>query len=121
MISNGVWSSSNAKTLLDYASSKGYYLDFELGNGRIHVCFRKTVNSLEPENYRQARGNFISGDIIAADYKSLRSLLNSYPIYASSLLFGTSESASPGGMERIQLIMSLASKNSSMKFQLFPF
>uniref|UniRef100_A0A914EBV2 Uncharacterized protein n=1 Tax=Acrobeloides nanus TaxID=290746 RepID=A0A914EBV2_9BILA len=81
MISNGVWNSSNAKTLLDYASSKGYYLSFELRN--------------EPANYLQYRGEFIIGGIIAAAYKSLHSLLSSYPIYANGLLFGTSDSASP--------------------------
>lgn len=32
----GVWNSTNAKTLIDYFSARGYdNIDFELGNGRF--------------------------------------------------------------------------------------
>lgn len=35
-IHNSRWNSTNAKTLFDYASSKGYEMDWELGNGRFN-------------------------------------------------------------------------------------
>uniref|UniRef100_A0A914D766 Uncharacterized protein n=1 Tax=Acrobeloides nanus TaxID=290746 RepID=A0A914D766_9BILA len=66
------WDSTNAKELLDYTSSKGYDFDFELGNEQDIIQPRLTSQ----QNVQ--------------DYKDLRALLDSYPIYKNSLVMGPS-------------------------------
>uniref|UniRef100_A0A914E6A2 Heparanase n=1 Tax=Acrobeloides nanus TaxID=290746 RepID=A0A914E6A2_9BILA len=73
------WNSTNAKTLFDYASSKGYEMDWELGN--------------EPIGFTGVfKGLNLTGAQIAQDYADLKALLQTYDLYKNSLILGLSES-----------------------------
>ncbi|XP_072798535.1 heparanase [Vicugna pacos] len=55
------WNSSNAQVLLDYCSSKGYNISWELGN--------------EPNSFRKKAGIFIDGLQLGEDFIELHKLL----------------------------------------------
>nr|7RG8_A Chain A, Heparanase 50 kDa subunit [Homo sapiens]8E07_A Chain A, Heparanase 50 kDa subunit [Homo sapiens]8E08_A Chain A, Heparanase 50 kDa subunit [Homo sapiens] len=59
--SDGQWNSSNAQLLLDYCASKGYNIDWELGN--------------EPNSFRKKAGIFINGSQLGKDFIHLHKLL----------------------------------------------
>jgi hypothetical protein len=69
------WSSQNARKLLDFSSRLGYgNLAFELGN--------------EPNSLHHQLNFTLPGWWLGNDFKRLRRLLDSYPLYANSTLVG---------------------------------
>lgn len=67
------WSDLNAKEILNYSSSYGYKVDWQLGN--------------EPNSFPHTFNVSISPEQLARDFKKLRHLLNEYG-YMDSLLVG---------------------------------
>lgn len=85
------WDSTNAKELLDYASSKGYDFDFELGNGRESL--KNSLLLILEQDIIKPR---LTSEQNVQDYKDLRALLDSYPIYKNSLVMGPSTGGASG-------------------------
>nr|XP_003469452.1 heparanase [Cavia porcellus] len=67
------WDSSNAQLLLDYCSSKGYDISWELGN--------------EPNNFRKKAGIFIDGWQLGKDFVALHKLLQN-STFKNAKLYG---------------------------------
>ncbi|KFO38385.1 heparanase [Fukomys damarensis] len=67
------WDSSNAQLLLDYCSSKGYNISWELGN--------------EPNSFRKKAGIFIDGLQLGKDFIELHKLLQNSS-FKNSKLYG---------------------------------
>uniref|UniRef100_A0A1B6L5Y3 Uncharacterized protein n=1 Tax=Graphocephala atropunctata TaxID=36148 RepID=A0A1B6L5Y3_9HEMI len=68
------WNSSNAKSLIDFSASKGYQVDWQLGN--------------EPNAFQHNFNVTLSPSQLAEDFSALRHLLNSYPTYHKALVVG---------------------------------
>lgn len=84
------WNSTNAEKLLNYASGKGYDMDWELGNGRTTYALDEFV-SLEPDGFPGIFYNLsLTGAQLAQDYKDLRVLLDANKLYRNSILIGPS-------------------------------
>ncbi|XP_036133243.1 heparanase [Molossus molossus] len=67
------WNSSNAQLLLDYCSSKGYNISWELGN--------------EPNSFQKKAGIFIDGLQLGEDFIKLHKLLGK-SIFKNAKLYG---------------------------------
>ncbi|KAK6633333.1 hypothetical protein RUM44_003935 [Polyplax serrata] len=68
------WNSSNAKSIIKYSQSKGFAMDFQLGN--------------EPNSFIHVFNELIRPDQLAEDYKQLRKIMNSSTLYSTSKLIG---------------------------------
>ncbi|KAB0798971.1 hypothetical protein PPYR_06851 [Photinus pyralis] len=68
------WDPSNAEELIKYSAKRNYSLDWELGN--------------EPNLYPKHFNYTPKPEQMAEDFSTCRNLLNSYPIYNTSLLVG---------------------------------
>lgn len=68
------WNSSNAKSIIKYSQSKGFAMDFQLGN--------------EPNSFIHVFNELIQPDQLAEDYKQLRKIMNSSTLYSTSKLIG---------------------------------
>lgn len=69
-----LWNSSNAELLLDFSFAYQYHIDWQLGN--------------EPNAYKKSFGIEVTPDVLAKDFNSLKTLLQQYKLYNSSLLIG---------------------------------
>ncbi|CAG5116818.1 unnamed protein product [Candidula unifasciata] len=70
-----LWDPSNAELLLNYSSERGIKIPyFQLGN--------------EPNSYRHNFNLTVSPQILAEDYRILKSLISKYPLYNTSRLYG---------------------------------
>ncbi|KAL1132763.1 hypothetical protein AAG570_010715 [Ranatra chinensis] len=71
---NDTWDSSNAENLLDYSFAHHYNVDWQLGN--------------EPNVFKNTFGVEVSPTSLAADFGTLRHLLQQYSYYNTSLVVG---------------------------------
>jgi hypothetical protein len=85
------WNSTNAQEFINYASSKGYEMDFELGNGNFRSKILDVhVEILEPDLYFKQVNFSLSSQQLADGYNLLRNILNNNSLYKKSLLIGPS-------------------------------
>ncbi|KAH9512228.1 hypothetical protein Btru_041187 [Bulinus truncatus] len=72
---NNRWDPRNAKLLLDYSTANNISVSaFQLGN--------------EPNSYKHKHNKTIDPSVLVSDFASLRNLLNKYPRFKSSGLYG---------------------------------
>ncbi|KAG8248074.1 hypothetical protein J6590_048393 [Homalodisca vitripennis] len=83
------WDSSNAKSLLDFSASKGYKVDWQLGN--------------EPNAFQHNFNETVSPFQLAKDFITLRNLLNSYPKYQKALVVGPDVTSPHSSLQEVTM------------------
>ncbi|XP_078127872.1 heparanase isoform X2 [Sander vitreus] len=68
------WNSSNARSLLQYCESRGYRINWELGN--------------EPNSYEKKAGIRVDGHQLGKDFTRLREMMSQSKLYRGAGLFG---------------------------------
>ncbi|XP_031143738.2 heparanase [Sander lucioperca] len=68
------WNSSNARSLLQYCESRGYRINWELGN--------------EPNSYEKKAGIRVDGHQLGKDFTRLREMMSQSKLYHGAGLFG---------------------------------
>ncbi|KAK5851491.1 hypothetical protein PBY51_023038 [Eleginops maclovinus] len=69
-----IWNSSNARSLLQYCESRGYQMDWELGN--------------EPNSYEKKAGVRVDGNQLGEDFSRLREMMSQSKLYQHAGLYG---------------------------------
>lgn len=89
---DGSWNVDNARELIAFSHSKGYDIDWQLGNGNYLFKHHKETNyllmSLEPDAFKHVFNYAVNASQLAKDFAILRQLLNTFPRYKNSVLVG---------------------------------
>ncbi|KAK5900260.1 hypothetical protein CgunFtcFv8_025231 [Champsocephalus gunnari] len=72
--SENIWNGSNARSLLQYCESRGYQMDWELGN--------------EPNSYQKKAGVRVDGFQLGKDFAHLREMMSQSKLYRHAGLYG---------------------------------
>ncbi|XP_010783267.1 heparanase-like [Notothenia coriiceps] len=72
--SENIWNGSNARSLLQYCESRGYQMDWELGN--------------EPNSYEKKAGVRVDGFQLGEDFAHLREMMSQSKLYRHAGLYG---------------------------------
>ncbi|KAK1884424.1 Heparanase [Dissostichus eleginoides] len=72
--SENIWNGSNARSLLQYCESRGYQMDWELGN--------------EPNSYEKKAGVRVDGFQLGKDFAHLREMMSQSKLYRHAGLYG---------------------------------